>query len=293
MNQYFCFLSCLNASETSGLAVIPCKESKRTDCSSHTQIPIRLYGIHIASYYFEKIYNQGALKEMILEMTRPVQGGLRQERKLEAVSNNLANSDTTGFKKDTISFDKKFKAQINKDFSQGSIRTTGNPLDFALTGEGFFKVETPEGIKYTRNGNFSLDVNGIIVDQDGNPILGQGGAIAIDAGNEKQDFQVSQAGEIYHGGEVIDTFDIVTFKEKNKLQRDGNNLLSYNGDTTDEVQVAQVNMQQKAIEQSNTKVVEEMARMIDYHRMFETFTKSMMTFDEVDSKAINDVGKLR
>ena len=56
---------------------------------------------------------------MILEMTRPVQGGLRQERKLETVSNNLANADTTGFKKDIVSFDEKFKAQVNKDFYKG------------------------------------------------------------------------------------------------------------------------------------------------------------------------------
>jgi len=84
---------------------------------------------------------------MILEMTRPVQGGLRQERKLEAVANNLANADTTGFKKDTISFDERYKAQINKDFSQGTLQTTGNPLDFAgkplflrFQGKGFLRL---------------------------------------------------------------------------------------------------------------------------------------------------------
>ena len=75
---------------------------------------------------------------MILEMTRPVQGGLRQERKLDTVSNHIANVDTTGFKKDVVSFDKKFKAQLNRDFSQGSIKTTGNPFDIALAGPGFF-----------------------------------------------------------------------------------------------------------------------------------------------------------
>ena len=230
---------------------------------------------------------------MILEMTRPVQGGLRQERKLEAVSNNLANIDTTGFKKDTISFDEKFKAQINKDFSQGPILTTGNPLDLALSGEGFFKIETQEGIKYTRNGNFSLDINGVLVDQGGNPVMGQGGAIAINGENVEQALSINQKGEISLSGEIIDTLDIVTFKALKKLERDGENLLSYSGETTDEIPAEQTVVQQKAIEKSNIKVVDEMVRMIDYHRMFETFTKSMMTFDEIDSKAINDVGKLR
>jgi len=230
---------------------------------------------------------------MILEMTRPVQGGLRQERKLDAVSNNLANVDTNGFKKDTISFDEKFKAQVNKDFSQGNIIRTGNPFDVALSGQGFFKVETPEGIKYTRNGNFSLDNNGILVDQNGNPVMGQGGAIAIDADNAELDLGINQAGEISIAGEIIDTLDIVTFNDLTKMKRDGYNLLSFDGETTQELQADQVSVEHKSLEKANVSAVDEMVRMIDYHRMFETFTKSMMTFDELDNKAINDVGQLR
>jgi len=232
---------------------------------------------------------------MILEVTRPVQGGLRQERKLESVSNNLANAETIGFKKDTISFDDKFKAAVNKDFSQGSIQTTGNALDVALSGQGFFKIETREGIRYTRNGNFSLDINGILVDQNGNPVLGQGGAIAIATEDldMEQALSINQSGEISIGAEVIDTLDIVTFGDLRKLEREAENLLSYKGPTTDEIQVEQPVVQHRALENSNIQVVDEMVRMIDYNRMFETFSKSIMTFDEIDSKAINDVGKLR
>lgn len=230
---------------------------------------------------------------MLLEMTRPVQGGLRQERKLEAVSNNLANADTNAFKKDRISFDDKFKAQINKDFSQGTIQTTGNPMDVAIVGPGFFKVETPEGIRYTRNGSFTLDANGLLVDQNGYAVLGQGGAVAVDVDDPELSFHVNQAGEIVIDGEIADTFDIVTFQDLRKMARAGQNLLTYEGETTEEIPAEQAVVHQRALEKSNTQVVEEMARMIDYHRMFETFTKSMMTFDEVDSKAINDVGKLR
>ncbi|MFH2060641.1 MAG: flagellar hook-basal body protein [Pseudomonadota bacterium] len=230
---------------------------------------------------------------MILEMTRPVQGGLRQERKLEVVSNNLANSDTTGFKKDSVSFDDKFKAQINKDYSQGSIIRTGNPLDLALSGEGFFKIDTPEGLKYTRNGNFTLDSNGILVDQNGNSVMGQGGAIAINAANVEQDLGINQAGEITLSGEIIDTLDIVTFSDLRKLKRDGQNLFSFEGESTQEIAADRVRVEQKSLEKANVGVVEEMVRMIDYHRMFETYTKSMMTFDELDSKAINNVGLLR
>lgn len=230
---------------------------------------------------------------MLLEMTRPVQGGLRQERKLEAVSNNLANADTGGYKKDSISFDQKFKAQLNKDFSQGNIIKTGNPLDVALSGEGFFKIETPDGIRYTRNGNFTLDANGILVDNNGNPVMGQGGAIAIDAEDTELGLGFNQAGDITLGGEIIDTLDIVTFNDLTQLKRSGKNLLFFDGETTQEIAAINVSVEQKALEKSNVAVVEEMVRMIDYERMFETFTKSVMTFDEVDNKAVNDVGKLR
>ncbi len=230
---------------------------------------------------------------MILEMTRPVQGGLRQERKLESVSNHLANSDTVGFKKDVVSFDALFKARLNKDLSQGAVVHTGNPLDVAINGEGFFKIETPEGIKYTRNGNFSMDANGVLVDMNGNPVLGQGGAVIIEADNIEQAVQIDTAGNIVVNNEVVDTFDIVTFADPQKLRNQGQNIFTYEGETTDEIIPENIQIANRALEKSNVQVVEEMVKMIDYNRMFDTFTKSMLTFDEIDSKAINDVGKLR
>ncbi len=231
---------------------------------------------------------------MILEMTRPVQGGLRQERKLDAVSNHLANADTTGFKKDVISFDEKFKAQLNKDFSQGDLKGTGNPFDVALAGPGFFKVETGEGIQYTRNGNFSLSNEGVLVDMNGNPILGQGGAIFIDQANvEGEGPEINEAGEIRVGGEIVDTLDVVTFADLSKLEKKGATLFAYTGNTADEIPPDRLVVKSMSLEGSNVQVVDEMVKMIDFHRMFETFTKSMMTFDDIDSKVISEVGRPR
>ena len=139
----------------------------------------------------------------------------------------------------------------------------------------------------------SLDINGVLVDQNGNPVLGQGGAIAIAGEEMEETLSINQIGEISLGGEIIDTLDIVTFEDKRKLEREAENLLSYKGPTTDEIQVEQTVVQHRTLENSNIQVVDEMVRMIDYHRMFETFTKSILTFDEVDNKSINDVGKLR
>ena len=229
---------------------------------------------------------------MILEMTRPTQGGLRQERKLEAVANHLANASTVGFKKDVVSFDKEFKAQINRDFSQGDVKYTNNPLDFALETEGFFKVETSEGIRYTRNGSFSLNSEGVLVDKSGNPILAQGGAVVIDTNRLDELVEINETGQIEFNNNIIDTLDIVTFADLDKLEKEGQNLFAYTGDSNDEIPPESVLVKTGALEQSNVKVVDEMVRMIDYQKMFEMYSKSMKTFDEVDSKAINEVGQV-
>ena len=227
---------------------------------------------------------------MILEMTRPPQGGLRQERKLEAVSNNLANASTIGFKKDFVSFDKAFKARVDQDFTQGDVIKTDNPLDVALGPQGLFKVETPDGIKYTRNGNFSLSREGLLVDKSGNPVMGQGGAIFIDTVDPNTSVNNDEYGQIFLNNEILDTLDVVSFENMKGLEKTGDNLFVYTGDTADEIPSENVRVEAGSLEQANVQLVEEMAKMIDYQRMFETYTKSMKTFDEIDSKAINDVG---
>ncbi len=226
---------------------------------------------------------------MILEMTRPVQGGLRQERKLEAVSNHLANADTAGFKRDVISFDKEFKARLNIDYTQGTLRETGNKLDLALKDKGFFKVDTAAGIRYTRNGNFTLDSNGVLVDKEGNFVLGKGGPIVINGTS----IHINHGGEIFIDGVLKDRLDIINFKNLTLLRKEGANNYVYKGDTRDEIQPLSVAIEQGAVEESNVQVVEEMVSMIDHHRMYQIYQKMMLTFDEIDGKAINDVGELR
>ena len=226
---------------------------------------------------------------MILQMTRPVQGGLRQERKLEATSNHLANADTTGFKKDVVSFDKMFKAQLNTDFSQGHLKTTDNKLDVALGDKGFFKIATSDGIQYTRNGNFILNSQGVLVNQHGLPVQGANGDITING----QRVDINEAGEIRVDGVLVDNFDIVTFEDLDKLDKKGGDLFVYNGDIADEQQPDRISVKQGALEGANISVVDEMVGMIDHHRMYETYQKMMQTFDEVDGKTVNEVGKLQ
>lgn len=225
---------------------------------------------------------------MLLELTRPVQGGLRQERKLETTSNHLANANTAGFKKDVLSFDRMFRAQLNTDLTQGDIRETGNRLDIALGDEGFFKIQTPQGIRYTRNGNFSRDATGILVTQNGDPVLGQGGPILLDGDT----VEVDRQGQVLIDGAVSGSLDVVTFENLENLKKQGAGLFEYTGDAdADERPPARVDVRQFALESSNVNTVNEMVDMIHHHRMYETFQKLMLTVDELDNKAINDVGK--
>lgn len=226
---------------------------------------------------------------MILQMTRPVQGGLRQERILEATSNHLANADTVGFKKDVVSFDKMFKARFNTDFSQGHLKTTDNKLDMALGDEGFFKITTNDGVQYTRDGNFSLNTQGVLVNQNGYPVQGANGDITING----QRVEINEAGEIWVDGALIDTLEVVTFEDLTKLEKKGRDLFSYTGDPADEQQPERVLVKQGALENANISVVDEMVGMVDHHRMYETYQKMMQTFDEVDGKTVNEVGKLQ
>lgn len=226
---------------------------------------------------------------MILEMTRAVQGGLRQEKKLEVTSNHLANASTDGFKKDVVSFDRMFRAQLTTDLTQGDIRKTGNPLDIALGDEGFFKAETANGVRYTRAGSLALDVNGVLVNLKGDAVLGQNGPITIEGGR----VEINAAGELSVDGAVVDTLAVVTFADTQGLMKEGSGYFRYTGDPADEIQPASTVVVQGALEGSNVNTVTEMVNMIDHHRMYETYQKMMMTFDDIDSKAVNDVGTLQ
>ncbi|OQY13178.1 MAG: flagellar hook-basal body protein [Desulfobacteraceae bacterium 4572_19] len=234
---------------------------------------------------------------MILEMTRPVQGGLRQERQFDVVANHLANIDTTGFKGDILSFDRMFKAQMNVDLTQGPVKETGGKLDMALEDEGFFKIKTQRGVRYTRNGNFTLSGNGTLVTKEGDPVLADGQPVVFDQNNIENIF-VHKDGNIeaysLTGGLAdLGKLDVVTFKNLEKIEKEGSSLFIYNGDVQDEIPPDNISVKQGALEMSNVTSVTEMVKMIEEHRMYESYQKMIQTFDATDEKAVNEVGKLQ
>ncbi len=226
---------------------------------------------------------------MILQFTRLVQGALRQERRFQITSNNLANVDTPSFKEDILSFDWRLNAHLTVDHTQGPVRETGNPLDIALADEGFFKVQTPFGERYTRDGRFTVNSFSELVTSGGDQVLGENGPVIING----KSVDINKAGEVFVDGELVDSLKIVTFEDLTPLFKQGGNLYEYLGDPADEVAPVNIDVRQKNVESSNVETVTEMAKLIELSRMYETYQKMLQSFDETDAKAISDVGQLR
>jgi len=231
---------------------------------------------------------------MILDAAQIVQAGLRQELKLDVIANHLANVTTPGFKADILSFDEVLNVKMTTDHSPGAIIKTENVLDFAIEGEGFFKIETPQGIRYTRNGAFALNSDNMLVTQNGDPVLGEGGPILI-AGNQ---IEVNDAGEIWvedpstKNFEMVDKLAVVTLASMDRLVKEGGSLFVHNGAPTDETAAQKIRVGQGQLEAANIDNVMEMTKMIDTQRKYESYTKMLQALDETDSKSVNELGKL-
>jgi len=220
---------------------------------------------------------------------KAVQGTLRLEKTFDIIANRLANVGTVGFKAEGFTFDELLQARMRIDLSQGDNLTTGNPLDIAISGEGFFKVQTPQGDRYTRNGTFTIDKDKYLVTQDGHRVLGESGPVIL----EGQRISINNEGDIDVDGSQVGKLKIVTFATPEKLKKEGASFLSYTGNTADERSPDRVSVQQGALEQSNVSVVTEMKNMIEATRNYESVQKIIQTYDEMDGKAVSEVGMVK
>lgn len=258
-------------------------------------------------------------------------GAMAQSLKLDTIANNIANVNTPGFKRDQQVFNEYLTAnekppttiQVPRvtasiesfydqqggdksfvdtkgtftDFSQGSFKKTGNPLDVALQGPGFFEVATPSGVRFTRAGNFTLDGNGRLVNKEGYPILK-----AADPGTppsermiqftETQVAHISDAGEVFSGEQSLGKLSVVTVSNPDSLQKGGGTLYGLRPNMTAEVKnMENPSMSTGFIEMSNVNVVQEMTDMIQTHRVFESTQKAISAYDSMADKLVNVVGK--
>lgn len=217
-----------------------------------------------------------------------VDGTLIQQLRCDAIANNLANLGTKGFKRDILSFDEvlTMKKASATDFSQGPTNPTGNPFDFALQGAGFFKVQTDQGVRYTRNGAFTLDEENTLVTRSGDPVMGEGGPITISG----LDVSVGLDGEVRVDGVAIGRISLVDFENPRVLRKEGGNYYACEGDVQEVGVPAATSLHQGFIEESNVDATGEMIRMVEAFRAFETMQKGIQSIDEMTGKLINDPG---
>jgi len=233
-------------------------------------------------------------------------GFLSQEKRLQVIANNLANVNTAGYKGDIPvfripSYSQPAEARsvlphsliavprVETDFSQGPLIKTGNPLDVAIVGEGFFEIQTPEGLRYTRKGDFTLRSDGTLVTQGGHPAMGEGGAIALTEG----EIEIGEEGIIFVDGEEQGQLRIVTFPETGNLVKEGEALFAWTGEASEATALDQVDIRQGYLESSNVNPIQEMVQMIEAIRTFEGHQKMIHAFDSAQKNAVNEIGRLR
>jgi flagellar basal-body rod protein FlgF len=249
-------------------------------------------------------------------------GAIANDKRFDIISNNLANVNTTGFKKERVSFSdmlslkdshnplmknqtlpENFKKGVfnsfpfvdkaKTDFSQGFLKKTGNNLDVAISGKGFFMIKDNNGnIKFTRNGNFTINNSGLLVTKNGEQVLDLNyNLIQLPTSNVKS-LYIDEKANIYVNNAFTAKIAVMSPDEKLlKHEGDSNYIISdknYKPRESDEYSV-----EQGYLEGSNVNIVKEMTSMIEIMRLFQANQKVITTIDsQLDARAVNDVGRL-
>ncbi len=238
-------------------------------------------------------------------------GAIAREQNLDNISANLANVNTIGYKRSKVTFEALLKGaqQIKQaeginytriknnysDFSAGPIVKTDAPLDLAIHGDGFFKVQGPNGILYTRKGDFTLDANGNLMTSGGMPVLDDSNTPITIPDTNTNRISISSLGII----SVIDSkgaqteagkIGIVTIDDPSKLQRESDTAFSLQPGAQ-EVPVEQPQVVQGSLENSNVNMVAEMTDMINNERDFDTYNKVLKSYAAIAMKQ-DDLGTL-
>jgi flagellar basal-body rod protein FlgF len=212
------------------------------------------------------------------------------ERRQEVAANNLANSETHGFKAERV-FGRMIDdllpvADTVTNYGTGALRPTGNTLDLALDGPGFFVVETANGERYTRGGAFRLDSEGRVVDANGNALLGEGGEIVASGG----DLQIDREGVVRAGGTEVGRLRVVGHPEGARFAHEGANLFVPNG-AEEPMEPGARSVRQGMVEESNVNTMDSMVDMISIQRAYASVQKAMVVMDEVRQTISSEIGK--
>jgi flagellar basal-body rod protein FlgF len=222
--------------------------------------------------------------------------------RMNVIGQNLANASTAGYRRempvatafqDALAAGARgaYPAQLAgvdrvQDFKPGMLQSTRNPLDFAIQGDGFFEIQTDAGSRYTRQGNFRLDSLGRLVTESGSPVMSDGGEIVLKSGKVSVDAQ----GRILEGDRPAGTLRIARFSDPHTLTHLGSGMYAMGqGSTLRTDGYAQV--RQGFVEGSNVNSTQEMVRMIETVRHFESGQKLIQAYDDMLERALNKLGE--
>ncbi|MCR5777900.1 MAG: flagellar basal-body rod protein FlgF [Lachnospiraceae bacterium] len=247
-------------------------------------------------------------------------GMINEQNRMDTITNNLANMNTTGFKKegatsqsfkDILSYEIKDKSEyyLSKrmgtlnpgvrigenytDWSEGAFKETANTYDLAIQGNGFFQIEFADkagdtSVKYSRNGAFTLNNNGDLVTPDGDFVLDtNGNHITV---NPNLESIVDTSGRIWQDGRNIATIGLTDFADYNYIEKYGENLYQTVDGATEQESTAMI--RSGYLEQSNVNTVYEMVNMISIQRQYESNQRVITTIDKTLDIAANNLGRV-
>ena len=221
-------------------------------------------------------------------------------RQMDVIAHNIANANTPAYNSEKMVFvdyliQPQRKEPMNfvqdygtyRDLSEGPMSPTGNPLDVAISGEGYFSIQTPDGVRYTRHGRFMLNPDNQIVDGQGQPLLNAGGSpIAVPAGER---VTIANDGTVSTPNGALGRIGVVTFADQQKMAREANGLYSAEGQPSQPAEKA--TLLQGTLEQSNVEAIVEMTRMIDVSRSYESASRFLNSEHERQLRAIRAMGR--
>jgi flagellar basal-body rod protein FlgF len=241
------------------------------------------------------------------EINTAISGMQAQLDALEMLANNLANLNTTGFKEEKAFFalfnqsldasqgSGDLNAAVNQsvlargalNMADGSLSFTNRELDIAIAGNGFLVVETPRGVRYTRNGNLQLNAQSVLATSDGFPVLGATGhAITLGPGK----IRITEDGTVSLDDAQVDRLKLVTFDNLSSLEKEGSSLFVSRASQGSEKDSKAV-IKSGYLEQSNVDPISSVVRMVEIQRNFEALQKSVtLVMNDINAKVIDKLG---
>jgi len=258
-----------------------------------------------AALFFAVTDQKGSGRPMDNTLLVSLSQQLASYRSMDVIANNMANINTPAYKRESMKFEEYVQQSrpaegetgtqrisfvqdkgTLRDLTQGALTHTGAPFDMAISGKGYFTIQTPNGdTRYTRNGHFTLDGNGQVVTEDGGVLQADGGPVTVT--NDDGDIHIAQDGTITGARGQLGKIKLVTFNDEAALKKEGASLYS----TTQQPNAVETPViAQGSLEESNVQPVLEISHMLDVMRAYQTTANLTQSQEELKRNAIDKLG---